>query len=108
MLRPQPCIQSYGNCLNFQKEFISLLNLDLCVGGRQVGVGPKKLQISTKRLESTTNIFILMCIQSFYPNSAYELAKIMDVDQSNLNKLINCFEELGAIRVEEKKVGGLS
>jgi predicted transcriptional regulator len=52
------------------------------------------------------NIFILMCIQSFHPKSVYELAKILDVDQSNLNKLINFFEELGAIRVEEKKVGG--
>ncbi len=52
------------------------------------------------------NIFILMCIQSFNPKSVYELAKIIDMDQSNLNKLINFFEELGAIKVEEKKIGG--
>lgn len=52
------------------------------------------------------NIFILMCIQSFNPKSVYELAKIIDMDQSNLNKLINFFEELGAIKVEEKKIRG--
>lgn len=52
------------------------------------------------------NIFILMCIQSFNPKSVYELAKIIDMDQSNLNKIINFFENLGAIKVEEQKVRG--
>lgn len=52
------------------------------------------------------NIFILMCIQSFNPKSVYELAKIIDMDQSNLNKIINFFEELGAIKIRERKVQG--
>ena len=36
-------------------------------------------------------------VLTFNPNSVYELVEIIDRDQSNLNKLINFFEELGAL-----------
>jgi len=51
------------------------------------------------------NIDILTSIQLFKPNSIYELANIMQKDVSNINRLINFFEEIGAIRIEEKVVG---
>lgn len=52
------------------------------------------------------NISVLICVQSFHPRSVYELSKIIKMDQSNLNKLILFFEEIGAIRIKEKKVDG--
>jgi predicted transcriptional regulator len=51
------------------------------------------------------NIDVLTSIQLFKPNSIYELASLMQKDVGNVNRLINFFEEIGAIRIEEKVVG---
>jgi predicted transcriptional regulator len=52
------------------------------------------------------NISVLLSIQQLKPASIYELAKLLKKDQSTLNKLILFFEEIGVVRVEEKKVKG--
>ena len=52
------------------------------------------------------NISILISIQQLKPNSIYELSKLLDKDQSSLNKLILFFEDIGVIKVEERKVKG--
>ena len=52
------------------------------------------------------NISILSYIIAFKPKSVYELAKITDMDVSNLNKVILFFEEVGAITLKESKVSG--
>lgn len=51
------------------------------------------------------NIDILTNIQLFKPHSIYELAAIMQKDVGNINRLVNFFEEIGAIRIEEKVIG---
>ncbi len=51
------------------------------------------------------NIDVLTNIQLFKPNSIYELANIMQKDVGNINRLINFFEEIGAIRIEAKVIG---
>jgi len=50
------------------------------------------------------NIDILMTIQSLKPNSIYELAKILNKDQSNVNKIITFFESHGLIKIKESKL----
>jgi predicted transcriptional regulator len=52
------------------------------------------------------NIGILSLISKLKPNSVYELAKLADMDVSNLNKIILFFEEAGVIRVIRTKVAG--
>lgn len=52
------------------------------------------------------NLFILRCILVFKPKSVYELAKITEMDVSNLNKLILFFEEFGVITVKTSKHNG--
>jgi predicted transcriptional regulator len=52
-----------------------------------------------------SNIDMLTSIQLFKPNSIYELASIMQKDVGNVNRMINFFEEIGAIRIEENVVG---
>ncbi|MCY4524491.1 MAG: hypothetical protein OXB84_07120 [Halobacteriovoraceae bacterium] len=52
------------------------------------------------------NISILMYIINFKPKSVYELAKIMQVDQSNLNKTILFLESVGAVEIKTKKING--
>lgn len=52
------------------------------------------------------NISILMLIQSLKPKSIYELAKMAGIDQSNLNKIILFFEEIGALKIKVRKVNG--
>jgi predicted transcriptional regulator len=54
------------------------------------------------------NIPILSKILLFKPKSIYELAKILKMDTSNLNKIILFFEEMGAIKLKEQKVSGRS
>tara|TARA_Y100000590_G_scaffold466144_1_gene640582 strand:- start:2350 stop:2730 length:381 start_codon:yes stop_codon:yes gene_type:complete len=48
------------------------------------------------------NIFILEAIQSFKPKSIYDLANQLDMDHSNLNKIILFFEKVGAVAIKEK------
>ncbi len=52
------------------------------------------------------NLFILRYILVFKPKSVYELAKITQIDVSNLNKLILFFEEFGVITVKTSKHNG--
>jgi predicted transcriptional regulator len=50
------------------------------------------------------HIYILSHILSFKPKSVYELAKILKMDVSNLNKIILFFEEFGALRIDRKVI----
>ncbi len=52
------------------------------------------------------NLGILSAILNHKPKSVYELAKIIDMDVSNLNKLIVFFEAAGAIKIKTATVGG--
>ena len=52
------------------------------------------------------NMSVLVSIQQMKPVSINELSKMIDKDQSSLNKLIIFFEEIGVIRIEESKVQG--
>lgn len=52
------------------------------------------------------NIPILSAIIEHRPKSVYELAKITDMDVSNLNKVILFFEEIGAIRLKASTLNG--
>ena len=52
------------------------------------------------------NMSVLVSIQQMKPVSVNELSKMIDKDQSSLNKLIIFFEEIGVIRIEESKVHG--
>jgi len=52
------------------------------------------------------NIYLLKYILIFKPKSVYELAKIAQIDVSNLNKVILFFEEVGAVKVKSSKVSG--
>jgi len=53
-----------------------------------------------------SKIYILEAIQSLKPQSVYDLAMKLGVDPSNLNKVILFFEEIGAVKIKEKKVKG--
>lgn len=52
------------------------------------------------------NLGILSAILIHKPKSVYELAKILDMDVSNLNKLILFFETAGAIKIKTSTVKG--
>lgn len=52
------------------------------------------------------NLGILSAILIHKPKSIYELARLVDMDVSNLNKLILFFEVVGAIRIKTSTVGG--
>ena len=52
------------------------------------------------------NMSILSVIFTQKPKSVYELAKLVDLDVSNLNKLMTFFAEVGAIKFKESTIGG--
>ena len=52
------------------------------------------------------NIPVLSAIMTFKPRSVYELAKLTGGDVSNLNKVIQFFEDIGVIQVKTSKVSG--
>lgn len=54
------------------------------------------------------NLGILSAILTHKPRSIYELAKIVKMDVSNLNKLIAFFEAVGAIKLRTSASGGRS
>jgi len=54
------------------------------------------------------NLGILAAILNHKPKSIYELAKILDMDVSNLNKLITFFEGVGAITIKTSQESGRS
>ncbi len=52
------------------------------------------------------NIGILSAILVYKPKSVYELANIIKMDISNLNKIIIFFEDLGAIKIKSETISG--
>ncbi len=56
----------------------------------------------------TKNLSVLSAILTHKPKSVYELAKLIDMDVSNLNKLITFFESVGAITVKTSQSSGRS
>lgn len=52
------------------------------------------------------NLHILKYVLFFKPKSIYELAKITQMDVSNLNKVIIFFEEIGAMTIQTTIVSG--
>jgi predicted transcriptional regulator len=52
------------------------------------------------------NLGILAAILNHRPKSIYELAKLLSMDVSNLSKLIDFFETVGAIKIKSKTVSG--
>ena len=52
------------------------------------------------------NIPVLSAIMIYKPRSVYELGKLTGSDISNLNKVIQFFEEIGVVRVSTTKVSG--
>ncbi|MBC7740682.1 MAG: hypothetical protein H7061_00695 [Bdellovibrionaceae bacterium] len=52
------------------------------------------------------NIPVLSAIIVFKPRSVYELAKLMATDVSNLNKIIQFFEDIGVVRIKTSTVEG--
>lgn len=52
------------------------------------------------------NLGILSAILTHKPKSIYELAKLVDMDVSNLNKLIMFFVTVGAITIKTSTVSG--
>lgn len=52
------------------------------------------------------NLGILSSILVHKPKSVYELAKLVNMDVSNLNKLIVFFENVGAIKIKTSLVAG--
>jgi len=56
----------------------------------------------------TKNLGVLSAILTHKPKSIYELAKLIDMDVSNLNKLIDFFESVGAITIKTSQTAGRS
>jgi predicted transcriptional regulator len=52
------------------------------------------------------NIPVLSAIIVFKPRSIYELAKLVGSDVSNLNKVIQFFEEIGVVTIKTLKNAG--
>lgn len=52
------------------------------------------------------NLGILSAILTHKPKSVYELAKLVNMDVSNVNKLIVFFEAVGAITIKVSTVSG--
>lgn len=52
------------------------------------------------------NIPVLSAIIVFKPRSIYELAKLTGADVSNLNKVIQFFEEIGVVTIKTMKSAG--
>jgi predicted transcriptional regulator len=52
------------------------------------------------------NIPILSAIVAFKPRSVYELAKLTQSDVSNLNKIIQFFEDIGVVTIKTTEVEG--
>ena len=52
------------------------------------------------------NIPVLSAIIAFKPRSVYELAKLIDTDVSNLNKVIRFFQDIDVICIQTSTVEG--
>lgn len=54
------------------------------------------------------NLGVLSAILTHKPKSVYELAKLIDMDVSNLTKLIAFFEAVGAVKIKTSQTAGRS
>ncbi len=54
------------------------------------------------------NMGLLAVILNQKPKSVYELAKLVEMDVSNLNKIILFFESVGVIKIKTSTVSGRS
>jgi predicted transcriptional regulator len=54
------------------------------------------------------NLSVLSVILTRKPKSIYELAQLIDMDVSNLNKLIAFFESVGAVKIKTSQASGRS
>ncbi len=52
------------------------------------------------------NLGVLSAILTHKPKSVYELSKLIDMDVSNLNKLIAFFESVGAVKIKTSQESG--
>jgi len=52
------------------------------------------------------NLGILQAIAFYKPKSIYELAKVIGMDVSNLNKLIDFFQEVGVVTIKSSTKQG--
>lgn len=52
------------------------------------------------------NIGVLIAILNQKPHSIYQLAKLTNRDLANIKKVVNFFEEIGAISIKERTVSG--
>ena len=52
------------------------------------------------------NIYILSCIITFKPGSIYELARLVNKDVSNINKIVKFYEEIGIIKLKKLESKG--
>ncbi len=52
------------------------------------------------------NLGVSSAILIHKPKSVYELAKHLEMDVSNLNKLVSFFESIGAIKIKTSTVAG--
>jgi predicted transcriptional regulator len=52
------------------------------------------------------NIPVLSAIIVYKPRSVYELAKVTKLDVSNLNKIIQFFEDVGVVKITTSEVDG--
>lgn len=54
---------------------------------------------------TSSRVEILNAIKEHNPESIYELAKILEKDQSNITKDVNLLEKYGFLEIEKKKKG---
>ena len=52
------------------------------------------------------DIDILRAIQVFKPQSIYDLARLLQKDTANLNRLIKFFDDIGAITIKKQESSG--
>lgn len=52
------------------------------------------------------NLGVLSTILVHQPRSVYQLAKLVEMDVSNLNKLVSFFEAVGALKIKAAKIDG--
>lgn len=53
-----------------------------------------------------SNLDLLAAIKALKPKSIYELACLLNKDTANINRIVNFFESVGAIRIQKNIVRG--
>lgn len=94
-------IQSYEGIGDFRKAFKKVSKRGLKKTHYEISFDNRKDFDRFAR-----NIFVLSNILNFKPKSVYELAKLLDTDVSNLNKIILFFEDIGALQLKKQQIDG--